>query len=85
MRRNNKFYNYRTNLTLGVQSDYKEKQRAHGKNLEHKKCNSRKYSTFLWLMAILYVARIMIPTCGHIVLMMRHCHRWNACNKMDIK
>jgi hypothetical protein len=43
-------------------SDYKEKQIAHDKRLEHEKFNSRKYSTLLWFMVILYVARIMVPT-----------------------
>jgi hypothetical protein len=46
--------------------DYKEKNkahnRAHAKILEDEICKSRKYCTLFWLMFILYVARIMMPT-----------------------
>jgi hypothetical protein len=43
-------------------SDYKEKHIARGKRHEEEKCKSRKYCTLLWLMLILYVTRVMLPT-----------------------
>jgi hypothetical protein len=43
-------------------SDYKEKHISHDKRHEEEKCKSRKYCTLFWLMLILYVTRVMIPT-----------------------
>jgi hypothetical protein len=42
--------------------DHKEKHEAHDKRVEDDKYKSLKYCTLFWLILILYVPRIMIPT-----------------------